>query len=312
MPNFIIRHYNPESDLSPLARMMTETESVDRDGEDTSEEYLRRALEWPNYRPAQDVWVAEADGKLVGYGVAFEQPSQQCTLYLVVHPSQRRKGLGSQLLDLVLGRAREFSSTTLLIYSSEHNKVSRSFLGHRGFRVVGTSGGMIAPANLEVPPFEFPAGFTLKRFSELNDLYILAVALMDCYHGMWGHNHSEKASADNPNVARFLSYYGAYNILLLFDAENDVTGICSVKSEGANDENGNPLDILDAPGLIQKFRADGLQRPLVLAGLHRLREQGQRAVKLEFWGEDENTLDLYRTLGFEMSQQYIAYHKELE
>ena len=312
MPNFIIRHYNPETDLVSLSRMLTEIESVDRDGEETSEEYLRRALEWPNYRPAQDVWVAEADGKLVGYGVAFEQPSQQCTLYLVVHPSQRRKGLGSQLLDLVLGRAREFGSTSLLIYSSEHNKVSRSFLEHRGFTFVGTSGGMIAPANLEVPPFEFPAGFTLKHFSELNDLYILAVALMDCYHGMWGHNHSEKASADNPNVARFLSYYGAYNILLLFDGENDVTGICSVKSEGANDENGNPLDILDAPGVIQKFRADGLQRPLVLAGLHRLREQGQRAVKLEFWGEDENSLDLYRTLGFEMSQQYVAYHKELE
>lgn len=311
MSDFTIRHYNPETDLTSLSRMLTEIESIDRDGEDTSEDYLRRALEWPNYRPAQDVWVVEADGELVGYGVAFEQPSQQCTIYLVVHPSHRRKGLGSQLLDFVLGRAREFRSKTLLIYSSEHNKASRSFLEHRGFSVVGTSGGMLAPANLEIPSFEFPAGFTLKRFSELNDLYILAVALMDCYHGMWGHNHSEKASADNPNVARFLSYYGADNILLLFDADNGVTGICSVKSEGGKNENGQAIDILDAPGLIQKFRADGLQRSLVLAGLNRLREQGQRAIKLEFWGEDENTLELYRTLGFEMLQQYIAYHKEL-
>jgi mycothiol synthase len=311
MSDFTIRHYNPETDLTSLSRILTEIESIDHDGEDTSEEYLRRALEWPNYRPAQDVWVVEADGELVGYGVAFEQPSQQCTIYLVVHPSHRRKGLGSQLLDLVLGRSREFSSKTLLIYSSEHNKASRSFLEHRGFSVVGTSGGMLAPANLEIPSFEFPAGFTLKRFSELNDLYILAVALMDCYHGMWGHNHSEKASADNPNVARFLSYYGADNILLLFDADNDVTGICSVKSEGGKKENGQAIDILDAPGLIQKFRADGLQRSLVLAGLNRLREQGQRDVKLEFWGEDENTLELYRTLGFEMLQQYIAYHKDI-
>ena len=311
MSNFVIRHYDPETDLSALARMLTEIESVDHDGEDTSEEYLRRSLEWPNYRPAQDVWVAEANGELIGYGVAFEQPSQQGLLYVVVHPSQRRKGLGSQLLDLVLGRAREFGSKTTLIYASEQNKASRSFLEDRGFHVVGTSGGMMSPADLEIPPFEFPAGFTLKRFSELNDLYILAVALMDCYHGMWGHTHSEKASADNPNVARFLSYYGAYNILLLFNAENDVTGICSVKSEGGKDESGNPIDILDAPGLIQKFRADGLQRPLVLAGLSRLREQGQRAVKLEFWGEDEKALDLYRAIGFEMSQQYIAYHKEL-
>ncbi len=99
---FTIRHYVPEQDLSELSHLLTEIESLDRDGEDTSEEYLRASLAWPNYRPAQDVWVAEAEGKLIGYGVAFEQPSQQCTLYVVVHPSQRRKGVGSQLLDLTL------------------------------------------------------------------------------------------------------------------------------------------------------------------------------------------------------------------
>jgi GNAT superfamily N-acetyltransferase len=103
---FTIRHYNPEQDLSALSRMLTEIESIDRDGEDTSEEYLRAALAWPNYRPDQDVWVAESGRQLVGYGVAFEQPSQRCTIYVVVHPSQRRKGLGRQLLELVLDRAR--------------------------------------------------------------------------------------------------------------------------------------------------------------------------------------------------------------
>ena len=65
---FTIRHYVPENDLSELSRLMTEIEAMDRDGEDTSEEYLRASLAWPNYRPAQDVWVAESEGKLVGYG----------------------------------------------------------------------------------------------------------------------------------------------------------------------------------------------------------------------------------------------------
>ena len=311
MSDFVIRHYFPETDLIPLARMLTEIESIDRDGEETSEEYLRRALTWPNYRPADDVWVAEAGGKLVGYGVAFEQPSQECSLYLVVHPSQRRKGLGHQLLDLVLGCAGEFGSKTLLIYANERNKVSRSFLDHRSFVAVGTSGVMMAPADVEISAPEFPAGFTLKRFSELNDLYILSVALIDCYLGMWGHHRSEKPSADNPNAARFLSYYGAYNILLLFDAVNTISGICSVKSEGGVDEKGNRVDILDAPGVIQKYRADGLQRPLVLAGFQRLREQGHRRAKLEFYGDNENALDIYRSLGFTLLNQYVAYHKEL-
>src|SRR6185295_5496770 len=118
---FLIRRYVPEKDLVELSRLLTEIESIDRDGEDTSEEYLRASLAWPNYRPAQDVWVAMSEGKLIGYGVALEQPSQSCTIYVVVHPSQRRKGLGSQLLELTLNRARELGSKNILVYANELN-----------------------------------------------------------------------------------------------------------------------------------------------------------------------------------------------
>ena len=44
--SFTIRHYVPEQDLSALSRMLTEIESIDRDGEDTSEDYVRSMNEW--------------------------------------------------------------------------------------------------------------------------------------------------------------------------------------------------------------------------------------------------------------------------
>ena len=68
---FTIRHYVPEKDLSPLSRLLTEIESMDRDGEDTSKEYLRASLAWPNYHPSEGVWVAELEGKLIGYAAAL-------------------------------------------------------------------------------------------------------------------------------------------------------------------------------------------------------------------------------------------------
>lgn len=184
MPNFTIRHYAPETDLSPLSRMLTEIESIDRDGEDTSEEYLRASLAWPNYRPNQDVWVAESEGKLVGYGVAFEQPSQQCTIYVVVHPSKRRNELGTQLLELTLNRARAVGSKTVLIYANEQNITSNLFLKKHGFVPVGSSGSLKAPAELDFPQFQFPKGFTIKRYSEVNEPRILLKALNNCYQGM--------------------------------------------------------------------------------------------------------------------------------
>src|SRR5512133_3676255 len=107
MSGFSIRHYVPEQDLSSLSEMLTEIEALDRAGEETSEEYLRSMVEWPNFDPAQNVWVAELDGKFVGYGQILPRQGSPSTLYVVVHPSQRRKGLGGRLLSLVLTRAQE-------------------------------------------------------------------------------------------------------------------------------------------------------------------------------------------------------------
>jgi mycothiol synthase len=310
--SFTIRHYAPEQDLSVLARMLTEIESMDRDGEDTSVEYLRASLAWPNYRPAQDVWVAEAEGKLIGYGVALEQPSQNCTIYVVVHPSYRRQGLGSQLLALTLQRALELGSKNILVYANEHNKSSNQFLTAHNFQPVGSSGSLKLEADAETSTAEFPKGFTLKRYSEVNDPLVLLKALEDCYLGMWGHQHNENRTEEERRSPRFLQYYDADDILLLFDENHSIFGICSLKSQGKREANGELSDLLDAPGIIEKYREQGYQRALVLAGIGHLRRKGTRPITLEFWGDNETALNIYRSLGFEMVHRYIAYHKELQ
>lgn len=309
---FRVRHYVPEIDLPALARMLTEIESIDRDGEDTSEEYLHASLAWPNYRPDQDVWVAESEGKLTGYGVALEQPSQHCTIYVVVHPSHRRMGLGSQLLQLTLDRAQELGSKNILVYANEHNHESNLFLTHHHFQQVGSSGAMKLSADMENPRVEFPKGFTLKTYSEVNDPLILLEALYICYLGMWGHQHNDHPTEEERKSPRFLHYYDADDILLLFDETYSVFGICSLKFQGKRDANGGVSDLLDAPGIIQERREEGYQRQLVLAGIQHLRRKGKRPITLEFWGDNKNALNIYRSLGFDILNRYIAYHRELE
>jgi hypothetical protein len=94
MPDFLVRHYVPEKDVSALSHMLTEIESIDRDGEETSEEFLRSMVEWPNFEPDQNVWVAELHGNLVGFGRLLPRLESDSSIYVVVHPDQRRKGLG--------------------------------------------------------------------------------------------------------------------------------------------------------------------------------------------------------------------------
>lgn len=310
--SFTIRHYVPEKDLSPLARMLTETESIDRDGEDTSEENLRDALERPNYRPDQDVWVAELDGKLVGYAVVLERPSERCEIYVVVHPSHRRKGLGSQLLELILNRAREVGAKNVLAYANEHNSAPNLFLVHYEFQPVGSSGVMKLNADVETPPVEFPKGFILKKYTEVNDPLLLLRALNEGYLGMWGHGYNPNPTEEERKSPRFLHYYDGDDIFLLFDEKNLISGICSLKSQGTRAANGELNDLLDGPGIIQEYRERGYQRQIVLAGIEHLRKKGIRPITLQFYGDNESALNIYRSIGFAMVNHFIAYHKELQ
>jgi len=301
---FRIRHYIPEQDLSALSRMLTEIESVDRDGEETSEEYLRSMSEWPNFDPDQNVWVAELDGKLVGYGQILPRAKNYSSIYIVVQPSYRRKGLGSTLLALTLAHARETESNTLLIYATRQNLGTNAFLLHHGFEVAGTSGVMIAPVD-ELPQAEIPPGYSLRRYPELEDPQIVIQALDQCYKDMVGH-HQNVTSAE-----RYMNYYGQEGIHLLFNEHGTLIGVCAGKPQGKTDEHG-VSDLLDAPGLIKEYRHRGFQRFLTLAVMNWLREKGKHPITLEYWGDGEDAIEIYRGLGFELVNQQITYHKEIQ
>lgn len=300
---FTIRHYAPEKDLSPLSRLLTEIESIDRDGEETSEEFLRSMMEWPNFDPAQNVWVAESNGNLVGYSQILPRPESQGSIYVVVQPSQRRKGLGSTLLSLALARARETESKTILIYATGHNMGSNAFLIHHGFEVAGTSGVMVAPV-AALPQAEIPSGYLIRRYAEFGNPAILVQALDQCYKDMVGHRQNV-TSAD-----RYMNYYGEDGIHLLFDSNQTLLGVCAGKPEGKSDVRG-VSDLLDAPGLIKEYRHRGFQRFLTLAVMNWLREKGAHPITLEYWGDDEKAITIYSGLGFELVNEQITYQKEL-
>lgn len=122
---------------------------------------------------------------------------------------------------------------------------------------------------------------------------------------MVGHNQNV-TSAD-----RYLHYHGEEGIHLLFDEHERLIGVCAGKPQGKIDERGIS-DLLDAPGLVREYRQRAFQQFLTLAVMHWLRGKGTRPITLEYWGDDEQTLALYRELGFEPVSEQIAYQRELE
>jgi mycothiol synthase len=301
---FSLRYYNPEKDLHSLHQMLTEIESIDRDGEDTSEEYLESMKGWVNFDPDKNTWLVESDGNFVGFGQILPKSENQCSIYVAVHPTRRRQGIGSELLKRIFARTAETGSKTALVYANGKNTASIAFLQHHGFELVGTSGVLFAQVS-DLPQAELPTGYSFRRLPELADRQLVVQALNDCYKDMVGH-HQNVTSAD-----RYVDYYGEEGSHLFFNADDQLVGICAGRPEGKTDEPGIS-NLLDAPGLIKEHRHKGYQKILLLTVMNWLRQKNQYPFTLEYWGDDEDALAIYRSLGFEMTNQLMTYHKELK
>jgi len=169
--------------------------------------------------------------------------------------------------------------------------------------VAGTSGVMIAPV-ADLPQAEIPSGYIVRRYPEQRNPAIVVQALDQCYKDMVGH-HQNVTSAD-----RYMNYYGEDGIHLLFDSNDTLIGVCAGKPEGKTDERG-VSDLLDAPGLTKEYRHQGFQRFLALTVMHWLREKAAHPITLEYWGDNEKAIAIYRDLGFELVNKQITYLKEL-
>ena len=167
---YVFRHYALAGDLAHLSDLLTAVEAHDQDGEDFSETALREQLAWPHYDPEQDCWVIEAPDpshELIGYSSVFAQTPTRSTLYVAIRPAWRRRGLGRALLSKALERARETGARQVTVYANAHNAAATAFLPRQGFWLVGSSWVLRAPADLVLEEAQWPHGYTLRSYAEV-------------------------------------------------------------------------------------------------------------------------------------------------
>jgi ribosomal protein S18 acetylase RimI-like enzyme len=83
--------------------------------------------------PSATVWVAEVDGRPVGYLALTGSSLDQ----LYVAPGYQGRGIGSQLLD----KAKALSPVRLRLYAFQSNHRARAFYEARGFTAAAFSDG---------------------------------------------------------------------------------------------------------------------------------------------------------------------------
>ncbi len=305
------RHFDLTSDISRLANLLAEVEAVDHSGEDISEEALKAQLEWPGHDPVQDRWVVESTGepdKVIAFCVLWKTPTNRhADITAAVHPAWRQRGIGSELLYYTLKRANELGASEVLAYADVKHEAANTFLRESRFVPVALNTAMYLSIEVPVEVPTWPAGYQVRRYSDVQDFPALLRAFNHCFEGLWGHHHlSEQELRD------WLPSIDLDGTFLLYAPNEDVVGICRAEmTEWLSERYGKRMGYVDAPGIAPAYRAHRLHLPLLLAALQWLRSKEPAAVELESWGDDEQTLALYQSVGFTISRQSAIYRLEL-
>ena len=287
--------------------MLTEIESIDRDGEETSEEYsafhagmaeFRSRPKCVDGRNGWDIcrlWTSPAEDR---------QPMLRFML-LSIHPSDE-KDSEVNCLRLHFPAPAKPNRKTSWFMRMDIIRHPIAFLKHHGFEVAGTSGVMVAPVT-ELPQAEIPHGYSVRRYPELGDPPNRRPGIESIVTRIWW-----DIIKTSPAQTATSNYYGSEGIHLLFDPDDKLIGICAGNPEGKTDEHGSVRPFGCSRSNQRNIATQGFQRFLTLTVMNWLREKGTRPITLEYWGDDEKPLAIYRTLGFELVNQQITYHKELE
>ena len=310
--HLLFRSFNPQDDIPRLLHLRLAVEAVDHEGADNTEENLRAQLALPGHDPARDRTVAldPADPQtLVGYNLVWLQSgSQVAQANVIVHPTWRRQGIGSALLEQALAHLRQLGATQAVIYAHQAHPAAGAFLRAHGFQPAGAYTEMRAPADRRLPPVVLPYGYQVRPYTEVQDLAILTQAFNECYQDLPGHHQVAQEQ-----MAGYLAEFDPHGLFLVFSEKNRPVGVSRVElSPERSAKNGLPTGYIDSPGIYSPHRRLDLYRALLLTGMKWLQSQGAALIELESWGDKQEVLRSYFDLGFHIIRQIITYHRKID
>lgn len=83
-------------------------------------------------------WVCEQDGAVVGYAVMSIGAAEAHILNLCVEPEQQRRGIGTQMLELLIELAQQHQANSMFLEVRPSNKGAITLYHAMAFTEVGT------------------------------------------------------------------------------------------------------------------------------------------------------------------------------
>lgn len=240
----------------------------------------------------------EDPSQLIAYADFFvPHDSAEANLALGVRAHVR--GREPSLYDWLASQVKSLNVNTLNMYAPGKARGLRAFLETQGFEEAGAYRMLVLEPFNKPESSALPDGYTLTTYANTPDDALFISASDLSFSDLWGHTPATKEAWE-----MLLEFYEPENLYLLL-YEGSPAGIFKLR---VSDNEG----FIDSPGLAPGHRSADLYRALTLAGLDHLAPHTIERVWLETWGEPEETVNVYKGLGFKVDTLEIGYKHTLD
>ena len=302
---YTIRNYQ-SADFGDFVRLNIEAEELEPTGRCISPEAIAERLGRPHYSPAQDLFLVEKGGGLVGYmDLVPELTIGRVILDGWVHPEHRRRGLATRLLGYAIPRIQELGAKVAHVNIAEDNLVAQRVLSKLGFERVRR----FLELRLDLARLHCLGGDQEALpccHLQPGEEEKLAQIQNRSFAGSWGYNLD---TVEAITYRTSLSHCSPEDVVLTCDGDR-IVGYCWAGVTGgggaARDEKEGRIFML---GVDPDYRGRGIGRGVLRAGLDYLRSKGLRVAWLTVDSENKVACALYLSLGFELKSSRLWYEK---
>jgi mycothiol synthase len=303
--------------IAGLVNAARHADGVDevRTGVDLAAEYA----DSESFQLTRDMLLAEADGRLVGSAMGYRVVREGALVAETsgdVHPSVRRRGLGSALYRATRERLvaecaadprpgpRELRS-----YALEVEAAKLGLLDAFGYVPVRYGFEMVRPLTGPLPEHPLPVGLEMREVTE--DQYrTIFDADNEAFEDHWGHRAPEEADFQ----ARFLGPEQEPAMwCVAWDGDQVAGVVMNAIYASENEALGIRRGWLEHVSVRRPWRGAGVAKALCAASFRVLRDRGMTEAWLGVDGSNPTgAVQLYETLGFGVRRRWMAYGRPLD
>jgi mycothiol synthase len=296
-----IRNYGPD-DFEPYVELVMGPDELDKPA---YARWVKEQLGKPDRDPEHDLFLAQDEGVLVGYvNILGSVKGARLIVEGRVHPSHRRRGVGTMLLQKAIACARALGARAVQIPVLDEMTGGRQLVEKEGFSVVRTYWSMELEA--EPPKVTFPHPFVCRQFIP-GDEEALAAIHNRVFGSSWGFRTYSVAD---------ISYRIQMNCcrpegIFLATHNDTVVGYCWTKVEEGYARDQSLSGGVWLLGVDSLHRRCGMGRALLAAAVNYLRGLGITPVRLTVDSRNDVAIAMFQRLGFKKREAMLWYERQL-